>query len=250
MSDQFQPDYPQWVRQIFEPGFPCTRCGRRLKVADLVGLGVSRPQAGNTFAKSPRGRAFADCSKCFKPFCFEVEAAQADIVEAVNEFYEHIEMFGGADDDDDDIGKPFVPSPNPGTPGSYPTFNPSIGLWSVEDAIQGADDDDDEDDAPPPKSGVPDAEKIEPLDPAAGLPFDIVPPEKTPAEKRWESIRRRKKAALKHPPTDAEVKKFLKQLNRTSFKRSSKGFRHFMGQLGIDIDWPGPSSGGGRSDGE
>lgn len=234
MSDQFQPDYPTWVTQIFDAKFKCNRCGRRLKRADLTGLGVARPQPEKLLSRGPKARAFADCSKCGKPFCFEVEASRDDIVEAVAELFDHIELFGEADDDDD-IGVPFLPSPN--FPDGPPFKNPSIGLWSVEDAIQSGDSDEE-----PPgnaKHGIPEAESIDPPPPDADMPFDLVPNEKSPAEKRRDSIRRRKKAALKHPPTDEEVARFLKRLHRTSFKRSSKGWANFMRQFGVDIHWPG-----------
>ena len=207
MSDPFQPDYPQWVRQIFEPGFKCTRCGQRLQLADLVSVGVSRPPAGNLLDKKPRGRAFADCSKCFKTFCFEVEAPQADIVEAVNEFYEHLDLFGDPAPGNQD--KPRDKKPDIKKPGKA--------MWSIDDIIQ--------------KGG------------------DSLPP-KTPLEKQWHAAGKRHKGSLTDMPTEEEVQAFLKQLNRTSFKRSSKGFRHWMRQFGIDIDQPGPSTGGGPSDDE
>ena len=238
MSDPFQPDYPQWVRQIFEPGFKCTRCCHRLQLADLVSVGVSRPPAGTLLNKKPRGRAFADCAKCFKPFCFEVEAPLTEIVEAVNEFYEHLDMFG--DPRANDPEKPKKPSDD----NQHDTSHLGKGLWSMDEIIRRRG---------KGESGSP------PVPPPDDINADSEPPgtagkdprlPKSPLGKQWDAERKRHKDSLKDMPTDEEVQTFLKQLKRTSFKRSSKGFRHWMRQFGIDIDQSGPPTGGGPSDGE
>ena len=121
MSDNpFQPEYPKWVRQIFDAKFRCTRCGRRITQDDLISLGVAKPQADAHLHRRPRGRVYADCSKCFKPYCFEIEAKRDELTEAMTDFYDHIELFGN--DEDDEPGKPFLPSPNlPPGPGTNNT---------------------------------------------------------------------------------------------------------------------------------
>jgi hypothetical protein len=58
------------------------------------------------------------------------------------------------------------------------------------------------------------------------------------AAKAFEQNKRRKRKKLAQMPTDAEVEAFTRKLAKASLKRSSKSFRRFMEQLGIDIDAP------------
>lgn len=216
MSQDSQPDFPDWVTKIFESGVKCSRCGRRFTLADVNGVGVSRPQVAADYARAPRGRAYANCSKCSMPYCFEIDADLDDILKAVDELFQKLQH-DMLDDDDQDVGKHFLPSPN------FPSNSTGSGMWAVEDTDR---DDEANEDLPT------DVPKV----PSADDDFEIVPPNLTPAEKRQEAIRRRRKVELKHPPGDKEVQSFLNQLKRTSFKRSSKGFREFMKQMGVDLD--------------
>ncbi len=76
------------------------------------------------------------------------------------------------------------------------------------------------------------------------VPGEPIPENQSPAALAWQDRRRRNRKKLAREPNDREVKAFLRALNATSFKRSSKSFRAFMKQLGIDIDWP--EKGGGK----
>ena len=58
---------------------------------------------------------------------------------------------------------------------------------------------------------------------------------RTPAQKRQDANRQRREGQLKRPPDDREVEVFLNKLKATSFKLSSKSYRKFMRELGIDL---------------
>ncbi|MEM6392781.1 MAG: hypothetical protein AAF797_08430 [Planctomycetota bacterium] len=71
-------------------------------------------------------------------------------------------------------------------------------------------------------------------------PVEIVPGQTKLAAKAFEERRRRAERRLKEMPTDREVRAFLNKLKKTSTKRSTKSYRQFMWNLGIDIVWPTP----------
>ncbi|HEX8524205.1 MAG TPA: hypothetical protein VF669_18265 [Tepidisphaeraceae bacterium] len=52
----------------------------------------------------------------------------------------------------------------------------------------------------------------------------------------------RRKNQPDSPPTQAEIRAFLNRLRKTSFKRSSKGFKHWMQGFGVNSDAPDPHS--------
>ena len=58
---------------------------------------------------------------------------------------------------------------------------------------------------------------------------------------RWRNRRRRRRFKIGGPPSDEEVKKFLRRLEKTSFKRSTKSFQKFMADMGITIEDGGES---------
>jgi hypothetical protein len=214
---------PDWMVNLLKPGNRlCHKCQKDLRLDDVFGIELFCTSPEDELGNGPKAAMDAYCNRCNITLRFMLHVPLPDLLHAVEGFYEYLVQYRS----DGEPPAPTLPSPN-----TDPLVTPEIPLCDVDEG-----DDGESDDYPCWVK----ADRFEGL--FSGLADDDS--EENHIEASFIRRRSHYRKKLNKQISEKEIEIIRRRLAKTSFKRSSKGFKEFMALLGIDLDKNDNTEGG------